>query len=198
MGTSCLRPWKKQTETQGFMRLSIQKEEGNWRLSDMEEIHVQLLRQAADDASMTDCPEGRLRMVPKPVAPQDELREGEFLEDWNEYVAEDLENQFAGDVGTLLADLDSLESYTLEEDPDEELYSVAVPIANGMAWFSTLNQARIMLDQHFILHPHGQEFEPHPDEELIPGVDVSERFTAYMRYEFYAVLQEWLVKEVLE
>lgn len=179
------------------MRLSVQKTSGTWQLGDMEEIHVQLLRQASEDASMTDCPEGRARLVPSPVAPQDQLREGEFLEDWSEFVTEDLENQFAEDVGTLLTDLDAVESYTLEDDPDEERFRVKVPMDHGMAWFSTLNQARLMLDQRFVLHPHGQEFEPHPDPESIKGIDFSDRFTAYMRYEFYAVLQEWLVKEVL-
>lgn len=179
------------------MRLSIQKEEGTWQLAGMEEIHVQLLRQAAEDASMTDCPEGRARLVPKPVPPQEELREGEFLEDWNEFVAGELETQFAGDVGTLLTDLDALESYALPDEPEELLYRVVIPLEHGVAWFSTLNQARLMLDQKFQLHPQGQEFDPHPDLDLVVGVDLADRFTAYMRYEFYAVIQEWLVREVM-
>lgn len=180
------------------MRLSVQKTTGTWQLGDMEDIHVTLLRQAAEDASMTDCPEGRARLVPSPVAARDELREGEFLEDWSEFVTEDLENQFAEDVGTLLADLDGLESFTVEDEPDEQRYRVSIPLEHAMAWFSALNQARLMLDQRFLLHPGGQEFDPHPDPDIVKGLDFSERFTAYMRYEFYAVVQEWLVREVLE
>ncbi|WP_156345892.1 hypothetical protein [Verrucomicrobium spinosum] len=112
------------------------------------------------------------------MAAKDELREGEFLEDWSEFVTEDLENQFAEDVGTLLADLDGLETLTLEDEPDEERYRVSIPLDHGMAWFSALNQARLMLDLRFMLHPGGQEFEPHPDPDIVKGVDFSERFTA--------------------
>lgn len=179
------------------MRLSIQKATGTWQLADMEDIHVQLLRQATEDASMTDCLEGRSRLCPSPVAAKDEVREGEFLEDWTEFVAGELETQFAEDVGTLLTDLDAMESHPVEDEPGESRHRLTVPLDHGMAWFSTLNQARLMLDQRYRLHPNGQEFDPHPPEEQIPGIDPSERFTVYMRYEFYAVLQEWLVKEVL-
>lgn len=178
------------------MRLSIHKKEELWRLSDMEEIHVQLLRQAAEDASLKDDKEGQARMYPLPVSSQDVQREGEFLEDWKEFVTDELNTQFASDVGILLDDMDALETQVAEKAGQEDRYSLAVPVDHGHAWFSTLNQARLLLDQQYVLHPQGQEFEPDAGPESIGEVDPAQRFAAYMRYEFYAVIQEWIVKHL--
>lgn len=179
------------------MRLSIHKKEELWRLSDMEEVHVQLLRQSADDASMRDDKEGQARLYPLPVSSKEVMREGEFLEDWQEYVTEELNTQFASDVGILLDDIDALETYQSEETGHETRYRLSVPVEHGRPWFSTLNQARLLLDQQYILHPYGEEFEPDASPEFIGDVDPAQRFAAYMRYEFYAVIQEWIVKHVL-
>ncbi|CAN5828295.1 hypothetical protein BH11VER1_BH11VER1_04180 [soil metagenome] len=179
------------------MRLSIHKKEGLWRLSDMEEIHVQLLRQAADDASLKDEKEGQARLYPLPVSSQDTAREGEFLEDWKEYVTDELHTQFASDVGILLDDIDALEKESDEKKEPELKFKLSVPLDHGTAWFSTLNQARLLLDQQYLLHPGGQDFEPDAGPESIGDLDPAQRFAAYMRYEFYAVIQEWIVKHVL-
>lgn len=179
------------------MRLSIHKKEGHWRLSDMEEIHVQLLRQAADDASLKDDKEGQPRLYPLPVSSKDLLCEGEFLEDWKEYVTDELQTQFASDVGILLDDMDALETDDAEKKESELKYALTVPLEHGNAWFSALNQARLLLDQQYVLHPEGGEFEPDADAALVGDVDPAQRFAAYMRYEFYAVIQEWLVKHAL-
>ena len=180
------------------MRLTLLKEQGLWQLSDMEEVHVELLRQAADDASMTDFPEGRQRLFQKPVPEKDVLPEGEFLEDWNEYVTEEMENQFAEDVGTLLADLDNTDvHHSAEEEPVEPRFLVKVPMEHASAWFSALNQARLMLDQRFNLHPDGQHLELELNSEEPGFIPQHERLAAYMRYEFYALIQEWLVRQVM-
>lgn len=179
------------------MRLSIHKKEGVWRLSDMEEVHVQLLRQAADDASMRDDKDGQARLYPLPVSSKDVLREGEFLEDWKEYVTDELNTQFASDIGILLDDMDGLETVKTGKKGHEATCQLTVPMDHGPAWFSALNQARLLLDQQYTLHPQGEEFEPDTDPVLIGDVDPAQRFAAYMRYEFYAVIQEWIVKHVL-
>ncbi|MEY4483522.1 MAG: hypothetical protein RL693_974, partial [Verrucomicrobiota bacterium] len=127
------------------MRLSIHKKEEVWRLSGMEEVHVQLLRQAADDASMKDDKEGQARLYPLPVSSKDVLQEGEFLEDWKEYVTDELNTQFASDVGILLDDMDGLETVAAEKEGHEVAYRLTVPMDHGAAWFSALNQARLLL-----------------------------------------------------
>ncbi len=179
------------------MRLSIHKEEALWRLSDMEEVHVQLLRQSADDASSKDSHEGPPRLFPLPVSPKEALREGEFLEDWKEYVTEELNIQFASDVGILLDDIDALEIYSSEETKMEIRYRLSIPLDHGGAWFSALNQARLQLDQQYVLHPNGEEFEPDAGPEFIGTVDPGQRFVAYLRYDFYTNIQEWIVRNIL-
>lgn len=179
------------------MRLTLQKDKGIWRLSDLDQLHLELIRQAAEDASMTDCEAGRARLFPKPVPEKDELREGEFLEDWNEYVTDDLENEFAGDVGTMLADLDNIVPQRTTKENNEPRLRLDVPLEHARAWFSALNQARLMLDVKFNLHPDGNHFEPVLHEEHDSGLDMQERLEVFMRYEFYAALQEWLVRNAM-
>jgi hypothetical protein len=179
------------------MRLSIQKEKGIWRISDLDETHVDLIRQAAEDASIGDSPEGRARLFPSPVPEKDQLREGEFLEDWTNFVTDDLETHFAGDVGTVLADLDSAVPQRSTKETERRL-RLDVPLEHAQAWFSALNQARLMLDQKYKLHPEGTgEFAPVLKEEHGFGLDMQERLEVFMRYEFYAALQEWLVRHAM-
>lgn len=178
------------------MQISIHKKEGVWRLSDMEEVHVRLLRQAADDASMKDDKEGQARLYPLPISSKDLSNESEFLEDWKEFVTDELNTQFASDVGTLLNDMDALESYSAKDSSHEDKYRLTIPISHGNAWFSSLNQARLLLDQQYVLHPDGDEFEPDATSDVIGEVDSAQRFAAFMRYELYAVIQEWIVKHV--
>ena len=168
------------------MQLSIHQEEKLWRLGDMAELHVLLLRQAAQDASMEDDRGGQARLYPSPVSFKEVLQEGEFLEDWKEYVTEELHTQFASDVGVLLNDLEALEA---EETGGEASYHLSVPIDHGSFWFSTLNQARLLLDQKYVLHPNGGEFEADASPESLLEVDPAQRLSASMRYEFYAVIQ---------
>ena len=184
------------------MRLTLLKEQGLWQLSDMEEVHVELLRQASDDASMTDSPEGRQRLLPMPVPQDQALREGEFLEDWSEFVTDELETQFAEDVGTLLSDLDAVELHHIEEEdpePIEPRFLLKVPLDHVSAWFSCLNQARIALDQKYQLHPDGEHLQLQLDSAPVAedGGVLHERLAAYMRYEYFALIQEWLVRQVM-
>lgn len=179
------------------MRLSIQKEKNVWRISDLDDTHLDLIRQAAEDASIGDSPEGRARLFPSPVPKKDQLREGEFLEDWGDFVADDLETQFAGDVGTVLADLDNAVPQRSTKETPERRLRLDVPLEHAQAWFSALNQARLMLDQKYKLHPENGDFVPVLKEEHGPGLDMQERLEVFMRYEFYAALQEWLVRHAM-
>ena len=77
------------------MRLSFQKNAGQWRLGEMQKIHLDFLKLAADDASMSDCPGGRERLFPKPLSGKEEWIDDEFNEEWKEMMAPELEMQFA-------------------------------------------------------------------------------------------------------
>ncbi|MFZ4764287.1 MAG: DUF2017 family protein, partial [Roseimicrobium sp.] len=134
------------------------------------------------------------RLFPSPVEKKDARKERTFIDDWKEYVTDDLENHFASDVGTLLADLDNVERQEANEDGEVKA-QLEVPIEHAQAWFSALNQARLMLDKKFLLFPQGEEdFRPVLEEEEAQGIDLQERLQVYMRYEFFSAVQEWLVK----
>ncbi len=128
------------------MRLSLQKSTGRWRLGEMQEIHLDFLRMAADDASMGDCPGGRERLFPPPLAGAEELLDAEFNDEWRELIAPEMEMQFAGDVGVFLSDLDSVRPVRKTGDAAVKLHRLDVPLAHGRAWFSTLNQARLLME----------------------------------------------------
>ncbi len=179
------------------MRLSLQKSTGHWRLGEMQEIHLDFLRLAADDSSMGDCPGGRERLFPQPLTGKDELLDEEFNDEWKELIAPELEMQFAGAVGTLMSDLDSVQTVKKTGDAEVKLYRLDVPVAHGQSWFSTLNQARLLLDLKYKLHTPRDAPEESTVREQTGETDDASRLLVLMRYEFYAWIQEWLVRNVL-
>jgi len=179
------------------MRLSLQKNTGCWRLGEMQEIHLDFLRLAADDASMSDCPGGRERLFPQPLTGREELLEEEFNEEWNEIIAPEIEMQFAGDVGVYMSDLDSVQPVKKTGGAAPRLYRLDVPVAHGQAWFSTLNQARLLLDLKHKLHDPGDAPAEAAAQVQAGAEDDHGRLLVLMRYEFYAWIQEWLVRNVL-
>ena len=179
------------------MRLSIQKNPAIWRITEMQEIHLDFLRLAADDASMNDCPGGRERLYPPPVS-QNNLEEEELVEDWKEYVTSEMEMKFAGDVGTFLSDLDDARAVRrISDEESPKLYRLDVPMEHGMAWFSALNQARLLLDIKYKLHAVPEAPLSGPVQKQPIETDEAVRLLVLMRYEFYAWIQEWLVRHVL-
>lgn len=179
------------------MRLSLQKKSGTWSLSEVDKLHLELLRQAAEDANTTEFPQGRERLLPPPLQEMDAIQEPEFLEDWKEFVADEIETQFTSDVGTLLADLEDVESYTTDESGETTLYQLTLPTEHGERWFSALNQARILLDLKYKFHDENDEFVADLPPEGNESLDLEERLAAYLRYDFFCNIQEWLVRNVL-
>ena len=180
------------------MRLSLQKPKGTWRLGEMEEFHVQLLTQAADDASATESAAGRARFLSSPLSDEDSVLEEEFLEDWQEFVASELQEKLANEATIFQQDLSNVETYSADESGEKKLYRITVPIDHGFDWFSTLNQARIMMDLHYKFHDEDDEFVVVLDPEVLGDIDPEERLTAYLRYDFYCTIQEWIVRNILD
>ena len=100
-------------------------------------------------------------------------------------------------MGTVLADLDNIVPQRSTKETTEPRLRLDVPLEHAQAWFSALNQARLMLDVKFKLHPEGYHFEPVLNEDQSDGFDMQERLEVFMRYEFYAALQEWLVRHAM-
>lgn len=180
------------------MRLSLQKNPARWRITEMQEIHLDFLRLAADDASMNDCPGGRERLYPPPVSQDDLEEEDELVEDWKEFVTAELEIKFVSDVGNFLSDLDEARAVRrISDEARPKQYRLDIPLEHGMAWFSTLNQARLLLDLKFKLHAPPDDPATSTIQEQLSENDDAVRLLVLMRYEFYAWIQEWLVRHVL-
>jgi hypothetical protein len=182
------------------MRLTLQKERESWRMSDLDDFHLHLLRQVAEDATVAG-ETAHKRLFPPPIHVAENDDDDEFLEDWKDFVADELEAQFAGDVGTVLADLDNVRPHrgNAGKEVQERRHLLEVPLDHARAWFSALNQARLMLDQKYNLHPGGEnEFRLFVSEEESGDIDVKDRLAVYMRYEFYAAIQEWLVQRAMK
>jgi hypothetical protein len=180
------------------MRLTIHPDEGIWRLDGLLEPHLRLLRQAADDASLVDGVEGRARLLPSPISSRDAEGEEEFIADWQEFIAPELESQFASDVGTLLADLDEVQVVADTVPGTPRHYRLDVPLEHAPAWFSALNQARLLLDSRHALHSEDvqaivQLIQPETDdeEEMARRAQI---ISIFIRYEFFGFIQEWLVR----
>ncbi|MCE9518077.1 MAG: DUF2017 family protein, partial [Verrucomicrobia bacterium] len=82
-------------------------------------------------------------------------------------------------------------------DLEVKFYRLDVPLAHGQAWFSTLNQARLLLDLKYKLHDAKDAPEEFIVQEQSGAGENPERLLVLMRYEFYAWIQEWLVRNVL-
>lgn len=179
------------------MQLSAHQDEGLWRMSGLAAPHLHLLRQAADDATLTDSPAERERLFPPPV--ENSSEEAEFAADWREFVADDLETRFASDVGTVLADLDQARPDGMAGEV--RLFTLDLPLEHAQAWFSTLNQARLLMDCRFHFHdPVNQaviESGDPSDEDAETTAHNEQMLAAWFRYEVYSAMQEWIVRNVL-
>jgi hypothetical protein len=180
------------------MRLSLQKNAGRWRLGEMQDVHVQLLRLAAEDASMTDCPGSRERLLQPPLRGRDAFENEQFVDDWDELVTPELEVKLAGDVGHFLSDLDAIAAVKSKDPSAPETYRLDVPLEHANAWFSTLNQARLLLDLKYKLHEPADALEEQDSAQPVPADEDPARLLVLMRYELYAWIQEWLVRNVME
>ena len=183
------------------MRISLLSPSHTWRLSEMDEVHLALLRQAAGDALLGQTEEGRKRLYPRPISEDEAVDEEEFLNDWHEFVSDELEEKFTSDVKTLLDDLKQASPMPSDGTPAAlagRQYELTLPVGHGGAWFSALNQARLMLDQHWHFHDENDQFMINLPPIELGKIDPQERMAAYLRYEIYCMIQEWLVHNVLE
>jgi len=151
-------------------------------LGDMEKEHLGLLQAVPTLAD----PEGdhrlRTRLFPEPVRGEG----GEDIhKDWEAYVRPDLERHFRGAVATVVADLEGVVTSA------PKTYELKVSADHVEHWFSALNQARLSINANHSLPEDGEidEFFLSADEHLLE---------AFVRSQFYGVIQEWLVSNYME
>jgi hypothetical protein len=138
----------------------------------------------------------------------------EFLEDWNEYVRPDLRvafsearDQVSRDLALALAQ-EAGEDGDGEEDPefefeDEEIGETRAPSqividrSAADAWYSTLNQARLLMNEAHDLAEATERFRwPKPGSRAEKAMD-GPRVLLLAQYEFYTALQSILIETML-
>ena len=92
---------------------------------------------------------------------------------------------------TPLVTLDVPEAATL----NSELRRVIVPFEHTEAWYSTLNQARLLMNEEFDL---ATAEERHLAKSLGPEIVGSDRLLLIAQYELYSFIQSILVEKVMQ
>ena len=144
-------------------------------------------------------------------------------EDWDEYVAPSLSEQFQGDIALVSKALrESYEEFLArpdlpesspteseiedEEAPDEEgdfdedeedevedYGKLLITKETSGAWYSVFNQARLALEGKWKL----SALEAEEDEEILTNIE-PERIAAHFRYDFYSHIQWLLLNHLME
>lgn len=159
-------------------------------------------------------PSSRERLFPSPLAPEVLANVGTIsqMEDWEELVRPELEEDFASARAVVESDLSRCEVYQFgdaDEEEDEgdpwldelgipaelpDLRRVVVPYDHTEAWYSTLNQARLLMNEEYDL---AAAEERQIAKALGPEVVGSDRLLLIAQYELYSVVQSILVENVM-
>jgi hypothetical protein len=150
----------------------------------------------------------RERLFPSPLAPEVLADVGTIsqMEDWEELVRPELEEVFESARIIVESDLSESQTYTFAEDGDDDLFReelgelgvpadlrelrrVVVPFEHTEAWYSTLNQARLLMNEEFDLAA--------AEERHLAKTLGSDRLFLIAQYEMYSFLQSLLVEKVM-
>ena len=197
------------------MRFS--QKESSWILDQLHPAEWHFLCELPEIASGRGFDEAsRQRLLPDPLnLPMEEKeKEAEFLSDWEEFVKPDLELAFRSAREKVEADLETVSvgdppDISLPEDADEsqkealsELLSmnwrrIEVGIEDSDAWYSTLNQARILLNEVHDLAEDDSRFLNAMVREDDSEMDENKAMLL-AQYEFYSVIQSILIDQVMD
>ncbi|MGD7652164.1 MAG: hypothetical protein ACQCXQ_03045 [Verrucomicrobiales bacterium] len=111
------------------------------------------------------------------------VTEDEVAEDWREFVVPDLADAFSKDVELVAKRITAAKAGCGgEEGP------LWITRDDGDAWYSTLNQARLELEEHYRFGP---------SEMIDPAEFAPEKRLAFMRSQFYCAIQSLLLDHVI-
>lgn len=154
------------------------------------------------------------RLYPSPLAP-DVLADESTIsqtEDWEELIRPELAEAFAHARAVVEADLAQSEPMNLDDYPVDdpirrefeeagfpselpEMRRILVPYEHTEAWYSTLNQARLLMNEEYDL---AAAEERHLAKTLGAGAIGEERLLLIAQYELYSVVQSILVENIMQ
>jgi len=194
-----------------FMRFQVL--EDSWILDVLTPTEWELLSELPNIASGDSFSrETRDRLFPSPISPETLVDEevADQVEDWDEFVRPDIQESFTNDRDRVRADLGRAEiidpSEFLSPEQIEEwdagfpdLRRLPIPIPHTEAWYSSLNQARILLNEEHDLADSEERLALHEDEigDAVEQLD-PERVMLLARYELFSAIQVLLVEKVMQ
>jgi len=185
-----------------------------WVLDSLYPTEWEWIRELPRLASGRDfSPSSRERLFPPPLPGETLADEGtlSLLEDWDELIRPELLGTFAEARRLVEEDLARGERIPEEEDDDsgefeaemeeagfppgfQDLYRVAVPHEHSEAWYSTLNQARLLLNEEYDLASSEDRYLA---KTLGPEAVGEAKLLLIARYELYSVIQSILVENLM-
>lgn len=154
----------------------------------------------------------RARLFPSPLAPEVLADESTLtqIEDWEELIRPELADTFAKARSLVERDLSMSEVLSPEDLDDDslradfeaaglpahlpEMHRVTVPYEHTEAWYSTLNQARLLMNEEYDL---AASEDRHLAKTQGPNAINQDRLLLIAQYELYSVLQSILVENVM-
>lgn len=193
-------------------------------LTGLEWLFLQRLPALVDELGAEDG--ARLRLFPDPIREQ-EAREGSgtdedeegvgIIGDWKEYVRPELETLFDEARRVVAMDLEQVQR--LEEESDDEIeeagepqvfYSVEVKGEHVEQWNSTLNQARLLMNEvhglaeserelaEGVMDMSGDERESEEEEGRTRQAKAYPQWLLLAQYGFYGAIQSFLIEQVMD
>jgi len=152
---------------------------GNPCFSELHPVLAGLIRALATDP-WDRYPEGSKRLLPAPGTHE------ELCLDWEDHVQPGLRHQFDTDRAMVSADLE-LMTQAEGQDGDDGPFRLEIPKGHVDAWLTTLNALRLAIASD---HDLG---EGELSDQGFPDLS-TERGSALMQINFYALLQECLIR----
>jgi hypothetical protein len=112
------------------------------------------------------------------------ISEESGAEDWQEYIVPDLREAFQDELAQVGAAIESA-AYQADGGPGP----IWITREDVFHWYSSLNQARLSLEEHFKFGP---------SEEINPKGLTPEHRAAFYRSKFYCAIQSLLLEYVME
>jgi len=191
-------------------------------LSGLEWLFLQRLPILVDE--LVDDGDARLRLFPDPVrGTGEEAREGsgtdadenggEITRDWENYVQPELETLFDEARRVVAGDLERVRRFEDAGGGDlggQASFSLEVPGEHVEQWNSTLNQARLLMNEvhdlaeterrlaEGLMELWGDEEEPGGKEGRSRQAEAYPQWLLLAQYGFYGALQSYLIEYVMD
>ncbi len=153
------------------------------QFSNVSQDQLHLFEQIPLHADPTASPEAEARLFPGVVRRPESGEHEQLNNDWEEYVEPELRSRFSGDVDCVTA---TLKKARVSSSPDGPVFEFTILQADADAWYSALNQARLVM--HVRYHFPDEE----TPEEMLALLE-SENVKPWITSRFYMQMQSILL-----